>query len=219
MQSQTFKNSQGLIFLSQHSKSLIENLIDISNSKKKIIHHGLNKIFLNSPKIQKDIKTFDFKNPFKVIYVSTIDFYKHQTNVIEAIGKLRDITGWQININFIGPANNNALKNFKKKAKLWDSKKEWIHYSGQISYDNIAKAYYKSDLALIASSCETFGMSLLESIASGLPIACSNYGPFIEILGEAGVYFDPEDQFSICNSLLKLIGSTSLRAKNAKIAF
>ena len=62
-------------------------------------------------------------------------------------------------------------------------------------------------------------MSLLESMASGLPIACSNYGPFIEILGEAGVYFDPEDQFSICNSLLKLIGSTSLRAKNAKIAF
>ena len=51
------------------------------------------------------------------------------------------------------------------------------------------------------------------------PIACSNYGPFHEILGEAGVYFDPEDPISICNSLKKLIKSPELRFKNANIAY
>ena len=218
-QSRTFKNAQGIIFLSKHSKNIIENLIDISKPRKRVIHHGSNEFFLNSPKNQKDIKTFNFKSPFKIIYVSTIDFYKHQTNVIEAVGKLRDITGWQINLDFVGPANKKALKKFNQKVKLWDPKTEWIKYRGQLPYNNISEFYHYADLSLLASSSETFGMVLLESMASGLPIACSNYGPFHEILGEAGVYFDPEDPISICNSLKKLINSPELRFKNANIAY
>jgi len=42
---------------------------------------------------------------------------------------------------------------------------------------------------------------LVEAMASGLPIACSNRGPMPEVLGDAGVYFDPEDPHDIARAL------------------
>lgn len=47
----------------------------------------------------------------------------------------------------------------------------------------------------------------------GLPIACSNLGPMPEVLGEAGVFFDPLDPDSIAEALKKLILDTNLRER------
>ena len=60
---------------------------------------------------------------------------------------------------------------------------------------------------------------LLEGMASGLPIACSNRGPMPEILIKSGVYFDPEKEKSIYNAVKKLILSPKLREKKADQAF
>jgi glycosyltransferase involved in cell wall biosynthesis len=60
---------------------------------------------------------------------------------------------------------------------------------------------------------------LLEGMASGLPIACSDRGPMPEVLGDAGVYFDPEDPNDIARALRELIDSRELRSKLAKASF
>ena len=60
---------------------------------------------------------------------------------------------------------------------------------------------------------------LLETMASGLPIACSNKGPMPEMLGNAGVYFNPEQPAEIADALYKLIESTELRTDLAKASF
>ena len=59
---------------------------------------------------------------------------------------------------------------------------------------------------------------LLESMAAGLPIACSGRGPMPEILGSAGVYFDPENAGSIADALRSLISDDHLRTKIALAA-
>jgi len=56
---------------------------------------------------------------------------------------------------------------------------------------------------------------LLETMASGLPIVCSNKGPMLEMLGESGVYFNPERPEEIADALLTLIKSDQLRAELA----
>jgi glycosyltransferase involved in cell wall biosynthesis len=60
---------------------------------------------------------------------------------------------------------------------------------------------------------------LLEGMASGLPIACSNCGPMPEVLGDAGVYFDPENPKDIARALRELIESPVLRTKSAESSF
>ncbi len=60
---------------------------------------------------------------------------------------------------------------------------------------------------------------LLEGMASGVAIACSKKGPMPEILGQAGVYFDPKDPISISNSLALLLDSKLLRKKLANKSY
>ena len=56
-------------------------------------------------------------------------------------------------------------------------------------------------------------------MASGLPIACSNCGPMPEILGDAGLYFDPENSQEIADTVQTLINSPELRKTLALKAF
>jgi hypothetical protein len=43
--------------------------------------------------------------------------------------------------------------------------------------------------------------------------------PMYDILGDVGVYFDPENADSISDAILTLIRSPELRGKNAEMAF
>ena len=60
---------------------------------------------------------------------------------------------------------------------------------------------------------------LLEGMASGLPMACSHRGPMPEMLGEAGVYFDPESPDEIAAALRPLIADPDLRTRCAEGAY
>ena len=75
-----------------------------------------------------------------------------------------------------------------------------------------------ADLFVFASSCETFGITLLEGMAAGLPIACSNRSSLPETLRDGGVYFDPEDEESIAMAIEQIIQSPALRSAIAQRA-
>ena len=63
---------------------------------------------------------------------------------------------------------------------------------------------------VFASSCETFGQILLEGMASGVPIVCSDRGPMPDLLGDAGVYFDPYSVESISKAIKSILQDDSL---------
>jgi glycosyltransferase involved in cell wall biosynthesis len=71
----------------------------------------------------------------------------------------------------------------------------------------------QADIFVFASSCENMPNTLLEAMASGLPIACSNRGPMPDILQDGGVYFDPEDDASIAAALRTLAVDPVLRRR------
>ena len=61
-------------------------------------------------------------------------------------------------------------------------------------------------------------VTLIEAMAIGLPIACSDRGPMPEVLRDGGVYFDPEDAESIARAIEALIRDPGLRMSVAKRA-
>ena len=71
------------------------------------------------------------------------------------------------------------------------------------------------DRCIFASSCENMPNVLLEGMASGLPIACSDRGPMPEVLGDTGLYFNPEDPDSVAKTLQRLIEAPELREQLA----
>ena len=53
-------------------------------------------------------------------------------------------------------------------------------------------------------------------VTNFLPMAWSHIGPMPEVLGDAGIYFDPEAANSIARALRELIESPDLRAQLAQ---
>ena len=215
VQRETYKKADGLIFLTNYARDVILQSTGELRCATTTIPHGINSRFERPPVIQKDINSYTKNSPFKIIYVSTIDYYKHQVNVIEAIKTLRN-RGLPINLDLIGSAYAPALRQLIAQIKLANENGEWVRYHGTVSFNRLHHYYGEANMGVFASSCENMPNILLEMMASSLPIASSNRGPMKEILQNAGLYFDPERPDEISNVLFKLISNPELRFKLAE---
>jgi glycosyltransferase involved in cell wall biosynthesis len=217
-QSKSYRRADGLIFLTSYAKDAVSKVIGTTSCKKVTIPHGIHDRFNNPPRDQLDLNQYSMDQPFQILYVSTVDVHKHQWHVAEAIAKLRR-EGVPVALSLVGPSYPPALSRLKATLGRLDPEGEFIRYMGAVPYTELNTIYAEADMFLFASSCENLPNILLEGMASGLPIACSNLGPMPELLGDAGVYFDPERPEDIANSVRRLIESSELRADKAKAAF
>ena len=108
-------------------------------------------------------------------------------------------------LHLIGSGDGPAIKRMDNAIHAKSSLGTFTYYHGHLSHSETLDWYNQADLFTFPSSCETFGISLLEAMASGLPIACSDRGPMPEVLKDAGVYFNPENPSSIAASLKLLL--------------
>lgn len=216
-QGRSFRKADGVIFLTEYARATVLKVTGKLQGKSMIVPHGINPRFTAPPRPQHACMDFKEVQPCRVLYVSIIDVYKHQWHVAEAIAQLR-AAGVPVVLDLVGPPAGGMVR-LKKTLNRLDPESTFITYHGAIPYEQLEKNYATADISLFASSCETFGQILTEAMSAGLPIACSSCSALPEILGDAGVYFDPEDAKSIANALRKLIESPDLRTKLAQAAF
>ena len=76
-----------------------------------------------------------------------------------------------------------------------------------------------ADIFIFASSSETFGISLVEAMALGMPIVCSNKSSLPEILKDGGIYFNPNNDYELSSQIEKFIKNKKLRENKSKKAF
>lgn len=217
-QSRTFRQANGVIFLTKYAHDVVLDVAGELRGHTCIIPHGLNPRFNRPPKAQCAIADYNDEHPYRVLYVSIIDQYKHQWHVVEALATLRK-SGLPIALDLAGPAYPPALKRLNETIARVDADRRWVHYHGAIPFNELHHHYAQADLGLFASSCENMPNILLETMASGLPIACSNLGPMPEVLGDTGVYFDPEQPKEIARALRELIESPQLRTELAQASY
>jgi len=217
-QSRSFRHADGVIFLTQAAKASVLRVTGPLKAECPIIPHGLNPRFRLEPRTQRPIDAYHAERPYRVIYVSIIDQYKHQWHVIEAVAVLRR-EGWPLALDLVGPAYPPALHRLNAAISRFDPDGEWVRYHGAVPYLELHDLYAQADLGLFASSCENMPNILLETMAAGLPVACSDRGPMPEVLGDAGVYFDPEQPNDIARALRELIVSPALRTEKAQASY
>jgi len=203
----SFKRSEGLIFLSEYAKQSVQKVSGPLRPEMSVIAHGLNSRFLAPDKTYLASRPTKFGDVIRLIYVSTVDLYKHQWHVVEAIARAREESGLNLQLDLVGAAYAPALDLLMEAFVQFDPKGEWTHYHGEVDYNELHLFYSNAHVGIWASSCETFGMILLEMMASGLPVLSSDRGPMSEILGDTGQYFDPEKPNSLTNALIRLLAS------------
>ena len=218
LQARTFRVANGIIFLTEYARDVVmKNVINLAG-RTAIIPHGINDCFFLLPRHQKAVSDASNEDPFRVLYVSIIDVYKNQWHIAEAIAQLKK-EGLPIHLDLVGPAYPPAMRRLNKALLKIDQQKTFIHYHGPVPYSNLVKWYHRADLFVFASCCENMPNILLEAMASGLPIACSNRGPMPEVLSESGLYFDPEKPSEVACTIRALLDSPALRAEKAASAF
>lgn len=87
-----------------------------------------------------------------------------------------------------------------------------IEFLGRLPAAQLRPLYQDCLAFVFPSTAETFGMPLVEAMACGAPIACSNSTAMPEIIGDAALLFDPLDVEAMAAALLRIIADGDLRA-------
>lgn len=218
-QKRCFKNATGIIFISQYAKDYVLKKLNIRNKQIAVIHHGISPRFKVEVRKQFSIENYSDNNPFNLLYVSTVHVYKHQWNLVEAVSLLRQ-KGYPIVLDLVGGVIfKPAGEKLEKTIQETDPQHKFIHYHGHVPYDKIDAFYKKADGIVYASTCENMPNILIESMASGLPIVCSNKQPMPEFLKENGFYFDAKNVESIANAIEEMLLNPEKRELMAKRNF
>ncbi len=79
-----------------------------------------------------------------------------------------------------------------------------------VSAEDLEGLYALAACFVFASINEGFGIPILEAMARGVPVACSNVSALPEVAGEAARYFDPYDVKDMGDALLELLDDRAL---------
>jgi glycosyltransferase involved in cell wall biosynthesis len=216
IQARSLKSANGAIFLTKYAADVIQEFTG-PLKKTSIIPHGVGSAFRQ----ESSEGNWHHKDPtedIKCLYVSNAAMYKHQWHVVRAIGQLRN-RGYKISLLLVGGGAGKAQQLLDDEIKHTDPHGNFVSKIGFIKHDELPVQLATTDLFIFASSCENMPNTLVEAMAAGLPIACSNRGPMPEVLENGGVYFDPENPDSIASAVEKIINDKELRisiAHNAK---
>ena len=209
-QRRSFEKVDGLVFLTEYAKKKVLSSMTKKPASLITIPHGVSSRFFQPLSIKCDTE-FSNERPCRFVYVSNISPYKHQWNVIKAVHKVRSL-GRSVTLELIGSPEE-GMPMLEKALKKFDPQRKFVFFNGAVPHATLHMSLTNADVGIFASSCENLPNILIEMMAAGLPIACSNMGPMPEVLGDAGEYFNPLSSEDIAMKIENLFLSGDLRTE------
>jgi len=88
---------------------------------------------------------------------------------------------------------------------------EGVHFLGFVPNARLHAAYQLADCFVLATLCESFGLPILEALATGCPAIVPNTCAGPEVAGGAARLIDPHSEEDLTQALLEVTGSEALR--------
>jgi glycosyltransferase involved in cell wall biosynthesis len=156
-----------------------------------------------------------------LLYVSTLDVYKAQLEVVEAYGLLKKKGLRSEKLVLVGPEYKPYAEKVRNKiAEL--GLQEDVLIVGNVPHTDLPSAYRNARINIFASETENCPFILLEALGAGRPVLVSSCPPMPEFGGDAVVYFDPSRPEDLARKLeqvnsdeelmLRLAGAASERS-------
>ena len=126
---------------------------------------------------------------------------KNQLRMIEALAQARATSGRDIRIEMLGTGK--LLPQLKAKAASLGLEDALI-ITGAVPRDVVYAKLYEWDGFIMPSVFEGFCNALVEAMAAGLPVACSDIDTLREVAGPQGIKFPYDDVPAMAQALLTL---------------
>jgi glycosyltransferase involved in cell wall biosynthesis len=92
-----------------------------------------------------------------------------------------------------------------------------IHFTGFVDDDQLRRLYGACDVMVYPSFYEGFGLPIVEAMACGRAVACSNTSAMPEVADSAAILFDPSSQRDLVTSMRDLLLNPELRLRMERL--
>ena len=147
-----------------------------------------------------------------VLFVGINKPHKNLVRLIEAYGRLVQ-QGSGATLALAGPWDDRYPEARAAATKLPANAN--VLFLGPVADTDLPALYAAATVFVLPSLYEGFGLPVLEAMACGAAVACSNTSSLPEIAGDAALTFDPLDTAAIAGAIAQLLGDGELRARMA----
>ncbi|KIL97828.1 glycosyl transferase group 1 family protein [Paramagnetospirillum magnetotacticum MS-1] len=170
--------------------------------KIEVIHHGVDVRFTPDPSVRRV--------PGKLLAVSDVYVQKNLHTLIAALPAIRAVypevrlvvAGRLVDAEYHG-----ELMEVIRRHGLEDA----VEFLGGVSPSRLVELYRCCSLFVFPSTVETFGNPLVEAMACGAPVLCSNIAAMPEVAGDGVQYFAPLDVDAMAQRVITLLGDEAAR--------
>jgi glycosyltransferase involved in cell wall biosynthesis len=187
-----------LIAVSEATRDDLVRAYRLPSERISIVHHGVELDFFELNRANTA--------PF-VLCVSTLHPHKNLDRLIRAYA--RNQRDWRLIITGLRGFFAKSLDALIAELGVNDC----VRLTGWIPREELLQLYADAQAFVYPSTFEGFGMPVLEAMAAGLPIACSDIPPLREVAGDAALFFDPLSEEAIASALDRIVTDAPLRAQ------
>ncbi len=148
--------------------------------------------------------------PRYALYVGSNKPHKNLVRLIEAwdlISRMPEAAGWTL---LIAGAWDPRYPEARQRARALGSQ-DRVRFLGPVDEADLPALYGGAGLFVFPSLYEGFGLPVLEAMACGAPVVCSDRASLPEVAGEAALLVDPTDVEALAEAITRLLADEDLR--------
>ncbi|MCH7868903.1 MAG: glycosyltransferase family 4 protein [Myxococcales bacterium] len=147
-----------------------------------------------------------------VLSIGHLYYHKNYEAMIDAIACYRDRYGDDLELEIVGSRWDEAYSKSLDQRIIDRKVGDLVTLSGTATAEEVASKLDRAGVYLITSRLETFGLTTLEAMGSGLPVVVADASCLPEVAGDAALYCDPNDPNDIAEKLHRVLSDPSLQA-------
>lgn len=194
----SIEKSRFIVCVSNYEKSLLTKRFNINYNRIKVISNGINYPIICMP-IKKKIPHY-----VNILYVGRLEYYKGIQYILQTISLLNQKEK-NFYLKIVGQGSySKKLRELASSLNL-----DNVQFLGHVNDTKLEELYTSSDIFILLSESESYGIVVAEALAHGLVTIIAKttaLSEFIEFEGCIGVDYPP-DVHRLVSLLESLIGS------------
>ena len=138
-----------------------------------------------------------------ILYVGRADPYKNLSGLIQAFANARAALPDNTRLLIAGAKDPRYPQAEALATELGIA--SHVIWTGYLSQEDLVQTYRDANVLCLPSRCEGFGLPVVEAMAVGTPVICSNAGSLPEVAGDAAIQHDPDDLDTLSKALVTVL--------------
>lgn len=203
--------SSAIIVDSEFGKKELIQVFRIPEKKIRVVHLGVNQAYfdkVSGTEKEKLTKKYHITKPF-IFYTGSVKPHKNIPTLLKAFKQI--LPQHDVQLVFTGEnlRENAELLPMVNQLQLEKS----VIDLGRVDLSELKTLYQTASMVVLPSIYEGFGFSMLEGMASGVPVIGARATSIPEVVGDAGLLFDPSDENELAKQIETLLTDPAVRSR------